>query len=90
MGGAARFKTLVDDLSDKNPLVLFSGDALAPSKSKSKAPVVKGFDYHCSEYCDHGKANGADTEFVWGRSSCVWQSRLWLVFSCDIQFSCII
>ena len=34
VGGAARFKTAVDSLSDKNPLVLFSGDAIAPSNSE--------------------------------------------------------
>ena len=34
VGGAARFKAYVDSLSDKNPLVLFSGDAIAPSNSK--------------------------------------------------------
>lgn len=34
VGGAARFKTVVDSLSDKNPLVLFSGDAIAPSNSE--------------------------------------------------------
>ena len=31
-GGADRFKTLVDQFQDKNPLVLFSGDLWNPSK----------------------------------------------------------
>jgi len=34
VGGAARFATKVKELGWKNPLVLFSGDALSPSKSK--------------------------------------------------------
>ena len=42
IGGAARFKTKIKELEDelhklndsKKPLVLFSGDALGPSKSK--------------------------------------------------------
>ena len=33
VGGAARFKTAIDSLGDSEPLVLFSGDALAPSSS---------------------------------------------------------
>lgn len=44
VGGAARFKTKIEQLRDelhskfggsKEPLVLFSGDALGPSKSKN-------------------------------------------------------
>jgi len=35
VGGAARFATKVKELGWKNPLVLFSGDALSPSKSKN-------------------------------------------------------
>ena len=34
VGGAARFVTKVQSFSDKNPLVLFSGDCLNPSLSK--------------------------------------------------------
>lgn len=33
VGGAARFKTKIKELAWKNPLVLFSGDALSPSQS---------------------------------------------------------
>ena len=33
VGGAARFKTKINELAWKNPLVLFSGDALSPSQS---------------------------------------------------------
>ena len=33
VGGAARFKTKIKELVWKNPLVLFSGDALSPSQS---------------------------------------------------------
>jgi len=35
VGGAARFKTKIKELASKNPLVLFSGDALSPSQSKN-------------------------------------------------------
>lgn len=35
IGGAARFTTKVKELAWTNPLVLFSGDALGPSKSKN-------------------------------------------------------
>ena len=35
VGGAARFKGKVDALRHLKPLVLFSGDALAPSNSRS-------------------------------------------------------
>ena len=31
VGGAARMKTALKQYTDKNPLILFSGDALAPS-----------------------------------------------------------
>ena len=40
VGGAARFKTKMNELAWKNPLVLFSGDALSPSQSK------------CTDYSD--------------------------------------
>lgn len=35
VGGASRFKTRLDSLQELRPLVLFSGDALNPSNSKS-------------------------------------------------------
>ena len=35
IGGAARFTTKVKELARKEPLVLFSGDVLGPSRSKS-------------------------------------------------------
>lgn len=34
VGGAARFKTAVDNLRNLNPLVLFSGDVFNPSLSE--------------------------------------------------------
>ena len=34
VGGVARFKTAVDRVRDKNPLVVFSGDCLNPSPCK--------------------------------------------------------
>ena len=40
VGGAARFKTKMKELTLKNPLVLFSGDALSPSQSKGDTIVM--------------------------------------------------
>ena len=34
VGGASRFKSRFDSLKHLNPLVVFSGDAISPSKSK--------------------------------------------------------
>ena len=34
VGGAARMRTALKQYTDKNPLILFSGDALAPSSSE--------------------------------------------------------
>lgn len=39
-GGAARFKTKLKEFSDKKPLVLFSGDALGPSKCKNNSCML--------------------------------------------------
>ena len=35
VGGAARFLTAVAEHRDTNPLILFAGNAFAPSKSKN-------------------------------------------------------
>ena len=35
VGGAARMRTALKQYTDRNPLVLFSGDALAPSTRES-------------------------------------------------------
>jgi 5'-nucleotidase len=79
VGGAARFKTAIDYHSDKNPLVLFSGDALAPSKmsvvtlGRQMVPVlnmcgVKGAVFGNHDF-DHGVDHLIDithqTEFPW-------------------------
>ena len=46
VGGAARFKTKTKELAWKNPLVLFSGDALSPSQSMITYRVI----YVCTSY----------------------------------------
>ena len=38
VGGAARFKTAVDQRRDLDPLILFSGDAFNPSLSEMNTP----------------------------------------------------
>ena len=40
VGGAARFKTAIDDFLNDRPLVLFSGDALAPSNSEEDSIIL--------------------------------------------------
>ena len=45
VGGAARFATKVKELAKKESLVLFSGDALGPSRSKST--------FYCHSYCTY-------------------------------------
>ena len=55
VGGAARFKTKMKELRDelhrkfgsKEPLVLFSGDALGPSKSKN-ITCIANYNYQSS------------------------------------------
>ena len=46
VGGASRFKTKVKELAWKNPLVLFSGDALSPSQSMTLLSIG-GIIYVC-------------------------------------------
>ena len=48
VGGASRFKTALETLSDKNPMVLFSGDALAPSNSQSHIRLIQQYYLHLS------------------------------------------
>ena len=49
VGGAARFTTKVKELAKKEPLVLFSGDALGPSRSK---PTFYCHSYTACTYYD--------------------------------------
>jgi len=66
VGGAARFKTAVRRLSDRDPLVLFSGDALNPSLMSSVThgrqmiPVLNAIGVHCALYGNHDFDHGVD------------------------------
>ncbi|XP_045127274.1 5'-nucleotidase-like isoform X3 [Portunus trituberculatus] len=57
--GAARFKTALRSLADKDPLILFSGDILAPSimssftKGEQMVPVMNQFGIHCAVFGNH-------------------------------------
>lgn len=47
LGGAARFKTALKSFSDRQPLILFSGDILAPSISKYfRINIVRNINYY--------------------------------------------
>jgi len=66
MGGAARFKTAVQRLSDRDPLILFSGDALNPSMMSSitnghqMVPVLNDIGVRCAVYGNHDFDHGVD------------------------------
>jgi len=59
VGGAARFTTAVKRLSDRDPLILFCGDALNPSSMSSvtngrqMVPVLNAIGVHCAVYGNH-------------------------------------
>jgi 5'-nucleotidase len=59
VGGAARFVTAVQRLSDRNPLILFSGDALNPSLMSTVTlghqmiPILNAIGVHCALYGNH-------------------------------------
>lgn len=67
VGGAARMKTALKQYTDRNPLILFSGDALAPSilstftKGEQMIPVLNKFGTHCAVYGNHDFDFGIDT-----------------------------
>jgi len=66
VGGAARFKTAVGRLSDRDPLVLFSGDALNPAlmssvtNGRQMVPVLNALGVHCAVYGNHDFDHGVD------------------------------
>jgi len=67
VGGAARFKTAVRNLADRDPLVLFSGDALNPAlmssvtNGRQMVPVLNAIGVHCALYGNHDFDHGVDT-----------------------------
>ncbi|CAI8034918.1 Probable 5'-nucleotidase, partial [Geodia barretti] len=80
VGGAARFKTAVDNVARKqNPLVVFSGDCLNPSalsvatEGKHMVPVLNSLGVHLATYGNHEFDFGVEhlveianqTEFPW-------------------------
>ena len=66
VGGAARFTTAVRRLSDRDPLVLFSGDVLSPARMSSvtrgsqMVPVLNAIGVHCAMYGNHDFDHGVD------------------------------
>ncbi|OQR69207.1 5' nucleotidase-like [Tropilaelaps mercedesae] len=79
VGGAARFCTVVKSMSSLNPLILFSGDVLAPSimstftKGDQMVPVLNSIRTDCAVYGNHDFDFGVDNlvdfkekcEFPW-------------------------
>ncbi|CAL4059580.1 unnamed protein product, partial [Meganyctiphanes norvegica] len=57
--GAARFRTAMKDFADRDPLVIFSGDALSPSvmstftKGEQMVTVLNLLGIHCACYGNH-------------------------------------
>jgi len=66
VGGAARFKTAVGRLSDRHPLILFSGDALNPAlmssvtNGRQMVPILNAIGVHCALYGNHDFDHGVD------------------------------
>ncbi|KAB7499198.1 Trifunctional nucleotide phosphoesterase protein YfkN [Armadillidium nasatum] len=84
-GGAPRFKTAVKSFANKDPLILFSGDILAPSIMSSfthgeqMIPVLNQLDVHCAVFGNHDFDFGLErlvevkeqTKFPWLMSNVV-------------------
>ncbi|XP_067120161.1 snake venom 5'-nucleotidase-like isoform X1 [Centruroides vittatus] len=66
VGGAARFCAAIKSFAHLNPLVLFSGDIIAPSimstftKGEQMIPVLNSIGVHCSVYGNHDFDFGVD------------------------------
>jgi len=66
VGGAARFTTAVRRLADRDPLILFSGDALNPAlmstvtNGRQMVPVLNAIGVHCAVYGNHDFDHGVD------------------------------
>ncbi|UYV70694.1 hypothetical protein LAZ67_8000291 [Cordylochernes scorpioides] len=79
VGGAARFATALRQFSHLDPLILFSGDIIAPSimstftKGEQMLPVLNSLNIHCAVYGNHEFDFGvehlsqfaAQTSFPW-------------------------
>lgn len=79
VAGAARFCTALKSFDHLDPMVLFSGDILAPSimstftKGEQMIPVLNSFGVHCACYGNHDFDFGVDnlidfarrTDFPW-------------------------
>ena len=66
VGGAARFATAVRRLADRDPLILFCGDALNPSlmsrvtRGRQMISVFNAIGVHCAMYGNHEFDHGVD------------------------------
>lgn len=66
VGGAARFKTALGRLADRDPMVLFCGDALNPAlmssvtNGRQMVPVLNALGVHCAVYGNHDFDHGVD------------------------------
>ena len=66
VGGADRFKTMVNSFSHLNPLILFSGDAFSPStignmtRGKHIPPVLNAIGVHYATLGNHDFDFGID------------------------------
>ncbi|XP_059471868.1 snake venom 5'-nucleotidase isoform X2 [Neocloeon triangulifer] len=71
VGGAARFVHVIKSLEHLNPLILFSGDAIAPSmlstftKGEQMIPVLNECNVHCAVYGNHEFDFGLDVLLDW-------------------------
>ncbi|XP_064119235.1 mannosylglucosyl-3-phosphoglycerate phosphatase-like isoform X5 [Macrobrachium nipponense] len=83
--GAPRFKTALKSFQEQDPLILFSGDILAPSitstftKGEQMVPVMNQFGIHCAVFGNHDFDFGLErlidvksrTQFPWLMSNVV-------------------
>jgi len=66
VGGAARFTTAVRRLADRDPLILFCGDALNPSlmstvtNGRQMVSVLNAIGVHGAVYGNHDFDHGVD------------------------------
>lgn len=77
--GAARFKTAMRSFQDRDPLIFFSGDALAPSimssftKGEQMVTVMNDLNISCAVYGNHDFDHGLErTLDVRARSNFPW------------------
>ncbi|XP_069183301.1 mannosylglucosyl-3-phosphoglycerate phosphatase isoform X2 [Procambarus clarkii] len=77
--GAARFKTALKSFADRHPLVLFSGDILAPSimssftRGEQMVPVMNHLGIHCAVFGNHDFDFGLERLIdVAGRTNFPW------------------